>query len=74
MNGSVKSIDKILQISSRLEHLESAAEWVARETVHKDQVISQTASMICSIADDLRDRVLELVQEFENFLDIEKIN
>lgn len=60
------TIGKLLDISSRLDHLESAAEWIARETVHGDNVISQTSTLICVITDDLRERLCELVKELEN--------
>jgi hypothetical protein len=59
------TLDRILEISSRIEHLESAAEWIARETVHSDNSISQTGTLICVLADDLRQRVMTLVKELE---------
>jgi len=59
------TVTKLLDISSRLEHLESAAEWITKETVHSDNTISQTSTLICVLADDLRERVCQLVKELE---------
>ena len=60
------TMNKLLEISSRLEHLESAAEWITRETVHTDNTVSQTGSLICVLVDDLRERVCKLVRELED--------
>ena len=59
------TLEKILEISSRIEHLENAAEWIARETVHTDNAVSQTGTLICVLADDLRERVMNMVKELE---------
>lgn len=59
------SMEKLLDITSRLDHLEASAEWIARETVHKDSAVSQTGTLIMVLVDDLRDRVCALVKEFE---------
>lgn len=59
------TINKLLDISSRLEHLESAAQWITKETVHTDNSVSQTGTLICVLADDLRERVCTLVREIE---------
>ena len=72
------NVQKLLDISSRLSHLEQAAEWVARETVHTDNAISQTGTLICVLADEVRERVCSLVRELESdlreVLDLEKMN
>jgi hypothetical protein len=54
-----------MTIASRIEHLEYAAEWIARESVHNDPTISQTGTLIITIADDLRERVFALVKDLE---------
>jgi len=59
------TVDKLLQISSRIEHLENIAEWIAKETVHTDNGVSQTGSLICVLADQIREAVFELCREFE---------
>ena len=59
------TLAELLQISSRLEHLEHAAEWITRETVHTDNAVSQTGTLISVLADELRERVYNLVHELE---------
>ncbi len=59
------TLGKLMDISSRLEHLETAAEWITKETVHTDNAISQTGTLICVLADDLREKVCSLVRELE---------
>jgi hypothetical protein len=59
------TISKLLDISSRLEHLESAAQWITKETVHIDNALSQTGTLITVLADDLRERVCALARELE---------
>ena len=59
------TVNKLLEISSRLEHLEGAAEWITKESVHSDNVISQTGTLILTIADDLREKIYTIVRELE---------
>ena len=66
----MKTMDKLLEISSRIEHLESAAEWIARETVHTDNTVSQTGTLICAIADDIQSRITDLVRRLEEINDL----
>ena len=68
------SIEKLVDISSRIDHLEHAAEWIARETVHSDNAVSQTGTLICVLAEDLRERILALTRELERFQDLEDFN
>ena len=56
-----------MEISSRIEHLENAAEWIARETVHTDNSISQTGTLICVLAEDLREKICSLIKDIEKF-------
>lgn len=70
----VNTIEKLLEISSRIDHLENAAEWIARETVHTDTPVSQTGSLICSLAEDLRERICSLVKEVEEILTFDRLN
>lgn len=63
------TIDKLIDITSRLEHIETSAEWIARETVQTDNSVSQTGTLICVLADDLRERVYALVKELEEIAD-----
>ena len=66
----MKTTDQLLNISSRLEHLETAAEWIAKESVHSDNAISQSGTLICVLADEVRERIFELVQELEERLSL----
>lgn len=61
----MNTLDKLLNISSRIEHLESAAEWIAKETIHTDSGISQTGTLICVLADEVREAIYELARELE---------
>ena len=61
----MNTMKKLLDISSRLEQLESSAEWIARETVHSDNSVSQAATLINVLADDIRERVCTLIREIE---------
>lgn len=61
----MKTVNKLMEISSRLEHLEAAAEWITKETVHSDNTLCQTGTLIMTLADDIRERMLELVRELE---------
>lgn len=70
----MQTMDKLLDITSRLEHIESSAEWVARETVHSDNVVSQTGTLICVLAEDLRERIYNLVKELEEVADLSRFN
>ena len=58
-------MEKLIEIASRLDHLEAAAEWVARETVHSDNGISQTGTLICVLADEVREKLFSLIRELE---------
>ncbi len=68
------TMERLIDIASRIDHLESVAEWIARETVHSDNTISQSATLICVTADDLRERLTQLVKEIERRKECEKWN
>ena len=59
------TLSKLMEISSRIEHLEQTAEWIARETVHSDNGVSQSGTLICVLADELRENIYNLVHELE---------
>lgn len=61
----MNTLNRLMEINSRIEHMENAAEWIARETVHSDNSISQTGTLICALADELRERVCDLVKQVE---------
>jgi hypothetical protein len=59
------TLAKLMDISSRLDHLESVAEWVARETVNCDGGVSQSGTLICVLADEVREAIFELAKNLE---------
>ena len=70
----MQTIDKLLDITSRLEHIEHSAEWIARETVHGDNVVSQTGTLITVLADDIREKIYSLVKELEALASLDRFN
>lgn len=68
------TLNRLLELASRLDHLENASEWIARETVHTDNTISQTATLISTIADELREKLCTMVKEFEHRRELDKLN
>lgn len=61
----MNTVAKLVEISSRIDHLEQAAQWIARETVHSDNGLSQTGTLITVLADEVRERLFELIKEIE---------
>lgn len=59
------TISRLISISNRIDHLESSAEWIARETVQTDNGISQTATLICVLASEVREMMCALVRDME---------
>ena len=59
------TVSRLIQISSRIDHLEASAEWIARESVHTDNGISQTATLITVLASEIREMVCNLVRDLE---------
>ena len=68
------TLDRLTDISNRIDHLENCAEWIARETVHSDSAISQTSTLIMVIADELREKIAHLVKDLERGVELEKLN
>ena len=64
------TVDAIISINSRLEHLESAAEWISRETVHSDNTVSQTSTLIQVLVEDVREKMFSMIREFEGKIDL----
>ncbi len=67
------SVDKLVDISSRLDQIEQSAEWISREMVHADASVSQAGALISVLADDIREKVCTLVQNLEETLSL-KLN
>jgi hypothetical protein len=70
----METLEKLIDISSRIDHLENAAEWIARETVHTDQGVSQTGTLICVLAEELREKLSQIFHEVEKALGNSSIN
>lgn len=61
----MNSFDKLHDICTRLEHVETNAEWIARSMVHVDSTACQTGTLISVLADEIRGKILDLVTELE---------
>lgn len=61
----MNTVEKLQEISLRLEHMSSSGEWIARSLVHSDSAASQTGALISVLAEDIRERLLDLVTELE---------
>ena len=59
------TVKQLQEIALRLDHLESAGDWIARTQVEADSSASHTGSLISVLADDVRKRMLDLVAELE---------
>lgn len=68
------TVDHLSDIASRIDHLETCAEWITRETANSDAGICQTASLITALADELREKICRLVRELEGTSDALKLN
>lgn len=61
----MSTLAQVLEIASRLDHLGSCAEWIARETVHTDNSISQTGTLMSVLTEDVREKINVLIAELE---------
>lgn len=59
------TVDKLHEITLRLDHMYSSGEWLARSLVHSDGAASHTGTLITVLVEDVRARILELVTELE---------
>lgn len=66
----METVQKLQDLSSRIEHLQVLADWVTRETTHTDNAISQTATLITVLAEEIRERVYEVVRECEEYTEV----
>ena len=64
------TLTRLMDISSRLDHLENVAEWIARETVNDDGGLSQSGTLICVLTDEVREAIFELAKSFEETREI----
>lgn len=68
------TLERLNDISLRLDQLESTGEWLARALVHTDSSGSQAGSMIMALAEDIRDRLMVLVNELEKAQDQDSLD
>lgn len=68
------TVQKLLEITSRLEHLECSAEWITRETVQNDNGVAQTGTLIAVLADEIRERVCNLVRDLERQVSLQDLH
>ena len=61
----VPSIERVQDISLRIEQLENTGEWLSRVVEGYDPSAAQAAVLITSLAEDIRARLLDLVTELE---------
>ncbi len=60
------TLERLMEISNRIEHLENTAEWIAKESIHTDNGISQSGTLICVLADEIREAIYELTRSLES--------
>lgn len=66
----MNTMGRILDIASRLDHLSNCADWITRETVHTDNGLSQTGSLMAVLVEDIRERINEMVTELEQIAEV----
>ena len=59
------TVKQLQEIALRLDHLESAGDWIARSQIERDSAASHTGTLISVLADDVRKMMLELVSNLE---------
>lgn len=59
------TLQKLHELTERLEHLDHAGQWIAETLNGKDEVVSQTGKLITSLSEDIRYRIIELITELE---------
>lgn len=65
-----QSVDKLVDISNRLDQIEQSAEWISREMVHSDASISQAGALISVLAEDIREKICVLVKNLEETINL----
>lgn len=66
----MNTLAQVLEIASRLDHLGTCAEWIARETVHTDNSVSQTGTLISVLTEDIREKITALIAELEQISEV----
>jgi|1048.fasta_scaffold167880_1 hypothetical protein len=68
------TVERLCDIASRIDHLENCAEWISRETANADAGICQTASLIGALAEEIREKICNMVKELEINEEQQKLN
>lgn len=68
------TLTQLLEISSRLDHVEQSTDWIAKETALKDNTVSQTATLVSVLTDDIRERIYDLVKEIEKIAELSELH
>ncbi len=59
------TIRRLQELSERIDHIEHSGDWLSSAMEGYDAPVSQTGSLISSLAEDIRFRLIELVTELE---------
>jgi hypothetical protein len=65
----METLNRLNEITIRLDQIESSAEWLSRLLVQIDPSASQAGSLINTLSSDIRDRLVQLITEFELHMD-----
>jgi len=60
---------KLHQITLKLDQLGSTGEFLARALASQDQSWSQSSTLILTLAEDVREEVLQLIQSLERSIE-----
>ena len=66
----MNTLQKIQEIALRLDGIDSAGDWISKAMAERDASAAQTGSLISSLSEDIRSKLLELVAELEKQLEV----
>lgn len=59
------TVSKLQELSLRLDKLEATGEWLEQTLAETDAAAAKSGALISALADDVRQRLLDLVTELE---------
>lgn len=62
------TLKQIEDITSRIDQIVSAGDWIQQNNSETDEVSAQTGCLVSVLADDIRKRVFDLITELERQL------
>ena len=62
------TVDKLEALSKKIELLLQSSDWITKETVHIDNSVAQTGTLINVLAQDIQEGVYSVVHELEQAL------